>query len=159
MEIEDKMKEPLRSELADDAIQAYLELGDAIRLASLPSWITADLTTSQVKAVILLEHHGPLPVGKLAEWLGIGNPAASIIVQQLVEQGLAERSEDSFDRRRTLVSLTAQGTQLISGQREQREGSLRRWLSQLGDEELTALRDGLRALVGIVRSEQAEARA
>jgi DNA-binding MarR family transcriptional regulator len=149
------MKEPLRMQLADEAVQAYLELGDAIRLASLPGWITADLTTSQVKAVILLEHHGPLPVGKLAELLGIGKPAASIIVQQLVEQEMVERSEDTLDRRRTLVSLTAKGSQLMSGQREQREGRLRRWFSQLDDDELTALRRGLGALAGIARSEQA----
>jgi DNA-binding MarR family transcriptional regulator len=148
------MNEPLRTQLADEATQAYLELGDTIRLASLPSWITADLTTSQVKAVILLEHHGPLPVGKLAEWLGIGKPAASIIVQQLVEQKLAERSEDTLDRRRTLVSLTRQGAQLISGQREQREGSVRHWLNQLADDDLAALRHGLKALMSIVRAGQ-----
>ena len=151
------MKESLRTQLADEAVQAYLELGDAVRLASLPGWITADLTTSQVKAVILLGHHGPLSVGKLAELLGVGNPAASIIVQQLVEQELAERTEDTSDRRRTLVSLTEKGSQLMSGQREQREGKVRRWLSQLNDDELAALRRGLAALVGVARLEQAAA--
>lgn len=148
------MKAPSRTQQTKEAVQVYLELGDAIRLAALPSWITADLTISQVKAVFLLAHHGALAVSELAGLLGIGNPAASILVQQLVEQELVERSEDAQDRRRTLVSLTAQGTQLISSQREQGETRLRHWLSQLEDDQLVDLLHGLRALVEIVRSEQ-----
>ncbi len=152
-----KMKERARTQLANEAVQAYLECGDALRLATLPNWITADLTISQVKAVALLAHHGALAVGELAGLLGIGSPAASILVQQLVEQELVERSEDIQDRRRTLVSLTAQGIRLISGQREQREARLHHWLSQLGDEELIGLQRGLWALVEIMRSAQAQA--
>lgn len=151
------MNGPSRIQLANEAVQAYLELGDAIRLATLPSWVAADLTASQVKAVFLLAHHGALAVSELAGLLGIGNPAASVLVQQLVEQELVERSEDTRDRRRTLVSLTVRGTKLISGPREQRETRFRRWLSQLGDGELTGLALGLTALVEIVRAEQAEA--
>lgn len=150
------MNESWRAQLANEAVQAYLELGDAIRLAALPGWITADLTISQLKAVFLLTHHGALAVSELAALLGVGNPAASILVQQLVEQGLVERSEDAQDRRRTLVRLTAQGTKLISGPREQGEARLRRWLSQLGDDELKGLLHSLRILVEIVRSEQAQ---
>lgn len=146
------MTEAVRTQLTKEVVQAYLELGDAVRLASLPGWITADLTTSQVKAIILLGYYGPLSVGKLAELLGVGNPAASIVVQQLVEQELAERAEDTADRRRTLVSLTEKGSQLMSGQREQREGKVRDWLSQLDDDELAALRRGLVSLVGVARS-------
>lgn len=150
------MKEPLRTQLANEAVQAYLAFGDAMRLAILPNWITADLTISQVKAIVLLAHHGVLTVGALAGLLGIGNPAASVLVQRLVEQELAERSEDIQDRRRTLVSLTEQGNKLISGRREQTEARLRHWLGQLGDDELMELLRGLRALLGIVESEQAE---
>jgi DNA-binding MarR family transcriptional regulator len=148
------MNGPSRIQLANEAAQSYLELADAIRLTTLPGWITADLTISQVKAVFLLAYHGALAVSELAGLLGIGNPAASILVQQLVEQELVERSEDIQDRRRTLVSLTARGTKLISGRREQIEARLLPWLSQLSDDELTDLLRGLRALVEIVRSER-----
>lgn len=37
------MKEPSRKKLANEIVQAYLELGDTLRMAALPSWITADL--------------------------------------------------------------------------------------------------------------------
>ncbi|RPI48269.1 MAG: MarR family transcriptional regulator, partial [Chloroflexi bacterium] len=109
------MKSPPLSQEVAEAVQAYLALGDAIRLASLPGWIVADLTISQLKALGLLEHHGTLAVSELARSLSVGNPAASILVQQLVDQALVERSEDARDRRRTLVRLTTQGADLISG--------------------------------------------
>ena len=118
----------------------------------MPAWITADLTISQLKAVFLLAHHGALAVSELAGLLGIGNPAASILVQLLVEQGLVERSEDFQDRRRTLVSLSLQGTKLISGPREQGETRLRHWLSQMDDNALMSLQRGLGALVEIMRA-------
>lgn len=72
-----------------------------------------------MQALAFLAYYGSLAVGELAELLGIGNPAASVLVQQLVEQGLVVRSEDVHDRRRTLVTLTEPGARLIRGQREQ----------------------------------------
>jgi len=143
--------------LAIEVVQTYLDLADTIRLATLPNWVNADLTTSQVKAIFLLAHHHALAVGELAGLLGIGSPAASILVQQLVEQALVERSEDTEDRRRTLVHLTAQGSRLVSGHREQREARLYHWLSQLADDQLSGLLHGLRGLAEIACSEQAQA--
>lgn len=147
----DKREEGTRDELALEIAQAYLEFADAIRLATLPTWVHADLTTSQVKAIFLLAHHGSLTVGKLATLLRVGSPAASILVQQLVEQKLVERAEDPGDRRRTLVSLTARGNRLVSGQREKREGKLVQLLGQLDDEALQGLLRGLQALNSVMR--------
>ncbi len=143
-----------RSNVTRDTVDTYLSLVDAIRLATLPGWITADLTISQVKAVFLLAHHAALSVGELAAMLDIGNPAASILVQQLVEQALVERTQDHQDRRRTLVSLTAQGTKLISGRHEQREARLYEWLEHMPEDDLLALLRGLKALTAVVRAGQ-----
>lgn len=144
------MEKHSQKKLAKEVAHAYLEFADVIRLATLPTWIHADLTTSQVKAIFLLAHHGSLPVGKLAALLDVGSPATSILVQQLVEKNLVRRAEDPQDRRRTLVSLTPSGDKLISGQREKREAKLVEWLGQLDDEALDGLLRGLRALNEVV---------
>lgn len=146
-----EMKEEAREKIAREVAHAYLDFADAIRLATLPDWVHADLTTSQVKAIFLLAHHGSLPVGRLATLLRIGSPAASILVQQLVEQELVERAEDPRDRRRTLVSLTARGSKLVSGQRDKREAKLVQWLGQLDNDALEGLLRGLRALNSVMR--------
>lgn len=84
----------------------------------------------------------------------IANTAASILVQQLVEQGVVERSENSKDRHRTFVRLTAGGAGLIAGLRENIKTNLLRWLGQLSDEDLTRLRGGLGALMCVMQSEK-----
>lgn len=150
------METVARPQPVEEIIHMYLTVGDALRLASLPNWISADLTASQVKAVVLLGRHDALAVGELAGLLGLGNPATSILVQQLVSGELAERSEDPQDRRRTLVRLTARGRELLSGQQEQRAARLRDWLSQMADGDLAALRQGLQALAATMSTERGE---
>lgn len=154
MERSNEMNEPTRTEMANDIIQAYIELGNTLRLGALPGWIAADLNLSQLKAIVLLEHHGAMTISALARLLEMGNPAASILVQQLVQQGLVERSEDEKDRRRTFVRLTPNGVRLVASRREYSQGKLQRWLSQMSDEEIVNLQRGLGALLRVVQEEQ-----
>lgn len=140
--------------LKNEAVQAYLALGDALRVAILPDWVVADLTISQLKALMLLSYHGSLTVSALARLLNMGNPAASILVQQLVDQAFVERSEDAQDRRRTLVTLTAQGAELISGRHKQTATKLRELLGQLSEEQLMRVLDGLNILADLARAKQ-----
>jgi DNA-binding MarR family transcriptional regulator len=140
-----------RQQLVKDTIQSFVELVMIQKFADMPGWIDTDLTVSQVRAIYFLAAHGQLTVSDLSRLLEIGRPAASILVQQLVEQQWVERTEDSLDRRRSWVSLTARGSGLVSGRREQREKKFRRWLGQLDDEELACLRVGISALLEVVR--------
>lgn len=149
----DKVKNLSPDQLADEVVQAYLELGDTIRLTILPGWMIAQLTISQLKALFLLAHHKALAISELAHLLNLSNPAASTLVQQLVDQSLVERSEDSRDRRRTLVRLTAQGTEMINVRRKQTQIRLRGWLSQMSHDELADLAHGLSALLRVMRAE------
>jgi DNA-binding MarR family transcriptional regulator len=148
------MNDPSSTQRMNDIIQAYLDLGSATRMASLPNWITTEMTLSQLKTIILLEFYGPMTVSELARRLGVGNPAASLLVQQLVEQELVERSEDSKDRRRTYVRPTARGSSLIAARREMIKVSLGRWLNRLGDEDLVSLQRGLDALLRVAQEEE-----
>lgn len=150
----DKNEVATREEMVSRAAQVILDFSETIRLRTLPNWVNANLTISQIKAIALLAHHGALAVGELAGLLDVGSPAASILVQQLVEQELAKRTEDNQDRRRTLVSLTDAGKRVVSGQRQLREAKLQQWLEQMDDEALQNLLDGLGALYEIARIEQ-----
>jgi DNA-binding MarR family transcriptional regulator len=153
-----KIKGLSRTKVANDVVLAYLELAETLRMAAdaLPSWITADMNLSQLKAIVLLEHHRALTVSGLAKLLGMGNPATSILVQQLVQQGLVERSQDDEDRRRAFVRPTARATELIAHRREHIQANLSRWLRQLSDDELASLQCGLGALIRVVQAEQAQ---
>lgn len=148
------MNEPALSPLENEVVQAYLAIGDALRVAALPEWMIADLTISQLKGLMLLAYHGALAVSELAGLLKLGSPAASILVQQLVDHALVERSEDAKDRRRTLVRLTTEGAALIVGRHKQKEVKMHAWLGQMCQADLTSLLQGLNALAEIALADQ-----
>jgi DNA-binding MarR family transcriptional regulator len=53
---------------------------------------------------------GPTTIRDLAESLGTDAPYATIVVDDLEQRGLVERSVDARDRRRRIVTATAAGT-------------------------------------------------
>jgi DNA-binding MarR family transcriptional regulator len=148
------IEEAAREQLVDETIRGFVEIVLTEKFADMPNWMDLDLTVSQVRAIYLLAFHGTLTISKMASLLGMGKPAASILVQQLVQQELVERAEDPVDRRRALVHLTGRGVELVRGRIDRRESKFRSRLRQMSDEELTNLLHGILALGKIIRSEQ-----
>ncbi len=110
----------------------------------------------QFKAMAMVTMYGPQPVGELGRRLGISEPAASLLVDKLEERGLATRTRDDQDRRRTLVAATPAGDELAGRLRQGREDQVQRWLESLADDELEGLLLGFRGLLRTVQDEAAE---
>lgn len=137
------------------SLAAQKALFRALHGASKPDWLHLDLSMGQLKTLMALAaqdeaHDDGVNITALAETLGAGKPKTSILVDQLVQLGYVQRTEDSEDRRRTLVTLTASGSELVT--RLQRGGGERmlRWLEQMDADDLAALTRGLEALTAIV---------
>lgn len=71
------------------------------------------ISMSQLFALTFIHHQGMCGVSDIGEGLGVSNAAASQLTDKLVQQNLAERTEDPADRRSKQISLTAKGVQLI----------------------------------------------
>ena len=142
-----------RSTQIEDILQAQHKINRAIAASSSQSWIDLDLSMAQLKTLFTLYDGGALPIGQIAEALGIGQPTASHLVDRLVQTGFVVRTEDAIDRRRTLAELSPQGVKLLDQLREVRIEPLQRWLAQLDDTALSALRLGLRALADVAKAE------
>ena len=116
-----------------------------------------DLTMAQFRALMVLAKEQPLTIGTLGDRLKVGLPAASRMVDRLVQDGLAERADDPADRRRALVRLAARGQESVSqmhqGREHMRERMGRR-LRQMETADLEHLRMGLSALIWIIESEE-----
>jgi DNA-binding MarR family transcriptional regulator len=112
-----------------------------------------ELTFAQARALIILAARKELTVSQLAKLLGVGNPTASLLVQGLVERGLVTRTEGTSDRRQTVLHLSAQGAEIGSGRRQEREKQWERWLSHLSDDDLYALARGLNAIMEVIQAE------
>ncbi len=130
-------------------LQAQRSVFRALQDSGAADLLNLDLTMVQVKALAVLRRGGAMPVGGLAEQLKVGLPAASLLVDKLVQMELVERREDPHDRRRTLVRLTAEGEQQFSRLREGGPERVRDWLSELDEEDLAALTQGMEALARV----------
>ena len=142
-----------RPELVNTIVQAYMELFTTMQFNAVSHWLMLELTFAQARALFILSARKELTVTQLARLLGVGNPTASILVQQLVERGLVTRTEHATDRRHTVIRLSQKGTEIGAGRRKERAKQWRRWLSHLNDKELNALAQGLSAIVNVVKQE------
>lgn len=142
-----------RLQLVDTVIQAYMDLFMTMQFTAVSHWLMLELTFAQTRALFMLAARKELTVSQLAKLLGVGNPAASILIQHLVERDLVTRTEHTTDRRHTILKLSPKGAEIGAGRRREREKQWQRWLSHLSDDELQALARGLSAIVAVVKKE------
>jgi MarR family transcriptional regulator, organic hydroperoxide resistance regulator len=146
------------SALAPD-VRAALDAQRAIYQAALglssDEWLSLDLSMGQLKALVRLTASQGMTVSEVAEALGTGKPAASMIVDQLTHHGYVSRREDPEDRRRTVVTPTESGFGLVTRLRQSGgEQAMVRWLRQLAPEDLAAYTRGARALADVIARER-----
>lgn len=135
--------------LIEEVVTSYRRYWTALLQRAEPLWSQLDLTILQLKGLILLEARDELTVGGIATALGIGRPSASILVEQLVQLGLATRAEDSSDRRRSLVCLTTEGRDLAAKLHRGDEQHMQRVFERMCTAELLALKKGLEAITDV----------
>ena len=101
-----------------------------------PEWVAQELTFGQMRLLFLLSKHGPTPVSRVAEWLNVGMPAASGVLDRVEKHGLVTRQHRMDDRRVVECALTDAGRQLMEEIAGMRRVVLRRTLRVLTEEEL-----------------------
>jgi DNA-binding MarR family transcriptional regulator len=139
------MTSPSRAGEHDPAVQESLDelsslLGDTVRglkHSSPPprplreAVERGSLGPRHLPALLAVARSEPLSVSELATRLGLELSSTSAIVGQLSRAGLLERAEDDADRRRTIVSLTADYRQVVAAWAEQALSPLRNTLERL----------------------------
>lgn len=138
--------------MIEEVLQINRTLLRAVAVATVPEWCRLELTMAQVKGVMVLGRRGELPVGGLARELAVGLPAASAVVDRLVEHGLVRRQEDPADRRRTLVRLSPQGEELLARLNQGSREIFETWLENLAETQLEQLVSGLRSLAQVAET-------
>jgi DNA-binding MarR family transcriptional regulator len=130
------MSEVSPNQLAIEAvIDAFSRVWDK-GAHDIPDWVAQELTFGQMRLLFLLSKHGPSPVSRVAEWLNVGMPAASGVLDRVEKHGLVTREHRLDDRRVVECALTDAGHQLIEEIAGMRRVVLRQTLRVLTDEEL-----------------------
>ena len=105
-----------------------------------------DVTMPQARCLMLVALYPLMSISTLASHLHIGLPAASGLVERLVEAGYVERNPDPNDRRHQLVTLSHGGRALVERFHELPSEQLAELIANLSVEELQGLRLGVAAI-------------
>ena len=73
----------------------------------------AGLSVSQVRALSLLAHSAGVSLAELADHVGLGAPAASRLVEELVQRRLVARAPAPDDRRRLVIRMLPAGREAL----------------------------------------------
>lgn len=80
--------------------------------------VRARSTSSQIQGYILeLLTVGPFRPTEISQVLGISKPNVTVLINSLIANGLARRSQDEKDRRNTYISITNKGKRLVQRKR------------------------------------------
>jgi DNA-binding MarR family transcriptional regulator len=118
----------------------------------IPAWAEQELTFGQMRLLFLLGRHGPSPMSRIAEWLGVGLPTASGVIERVERHGLVVRQHRVDDRRVVDCQLTDAGRRLIDQIYGMRLETMRQFLGVLKEAELAQMAGLLRTVVERSRS-------
>jgi DNA-binding MarR family transcriptional regulator len=139
----------MNEELVESGLELYRTALRALHELGTPTWRQVELSIAQLKALFAVVDGAPMPIGGVAARLSIGLPAASSLVDRLVDQGLVLRREDQADRRRTLAEPTPAGEALAQNLRHGSRDALRSWMERMEQDDLEALVRGLKAMLAV----------
>ena len=122
---------------------------EIVRKSTIPSESTAsaDVTQSLVQCLQYVYLHGLSPVGKIASGLDVSIPAASQLVDRLVQKSLVSRQHSDKDRRLARVELTDKGRRIVLENRDARLKWLRDILMRMPENNRKALVDSVECFI------------
>ncbi len=93
-----------------------------------------DLTMPQFHMLVTIKQFEPLKLKELSEYLHVSPPAASLMLDRLVELGLVLREQSLEDRREVQIRLTSEASESLKWHEHQIISGIRELLCGLGEE-------------------------
>lgn len=145
-------------DLDDDAASRRIVAGihDMIagfRCAGTGRLVKSGVSMTHMHVMWLLEHHGAMPMSRLADLLDVSFSNATGIVDRMEERGLVERVRVPDDRRVVLVRIAARGGQALEEIEAIKHGRIEAILGHLDEVQLERLAASLDDLRGAVIAE------
>ena len=98
------------------------------------------LSDIQLAALAALERHDSMTPGELAEHEKVQPPSMTRVIAVLEERGLVRRAPHATDRRQVVLTVTAEGRNVVQRVRRRREAWLAQRLQELTPDERQILR-------------------
>ncbi|MDQ5814115.1 MAG: MarR family transcriptional regulator [Actinomycetota bacterium] len=140
----------------EEEIQDILRLQDELihhRAAWDPDpWLELNMSTPQLKALLLISGDEGIRMRELARKLGGSFSNATVLVDRLVDRSLVERLAEPQDRRVVLVRTTRKGRHLIKRLVTSWRALSAPLLETLTSEDLATVHKALRVLQGAAQT-------
>jgi DNA-binding MarR family transcriptional regulator len=117
-----------------------------LRCASMGRLVQGHVSLSHMHVLWLLQHHGAMAMGRLAEFLDVSLSNASGIIDRMEEKGLIVRVRVPDDRRLVLVKPGAAGIRALAESETTKRERLRAVLGHLSAPERTVVLAAFRSL-------------
>lgn len=140
------MSEASEADLRRDILDSFELLMQHVARWRQVDLADVEVTMPQARCLMFLAINPSIPISALAAHFHIGLPAASGLVERLVEAGHVERKPDPNDRRQQLVTLTQPGQALVDRLHELPSEKLGELIAGLSVKELHGLRLGVAAI-------------
>ena len=123
------------------------------RCAGTGRLVKAGVSMTHMHVMWLLQHHGELPMSRMAELLDVSFSNATGIVDRMEERGLVERVRVAGDRRVVLVRIGERGRQALEETEAVKQDRLQAILGHLDKTQLNRVATALDDIRGAVIEE------
>ena len=123
-------------------ISIFSRIG-SLRCAGTGRMVKAGISMTHLHILWVLEHHGDLPMGRLADLLDVSLSNASGLIDRMEERGLIERIRVPDDRRIVLVRASSEGARIRDEIEALKQDRMRSILARLTPTQLTRLRGAI----------------
>lgn len=117
-----------------------------LRCASMGRLVQGHVSMSHMHVLWLLQHHGEMPMSKLAVLLDVSLSNATGIIDRMAEKGLVERVRVPDDRRVVLVRPADAGREAVSMTESSKRDRMRAVIRRLPATERPIVLEALRSL-------------
>ncbi len=139
--------------LLDAVVDQLHEMIGMMRCAGTGRMVRSGISMTHLHILWLLEHHGDLTMGRLAELVDVSLSNASGLIDRMEERGLVERIRVPDDRRVVIVRVSPEGEKIRDEIEAIKQDQMRSILGNLDVDQLTRLLGAVTDLRGAVAQE------
>jgi len=137
----------------DSLVEELHQMIGSLRCAGTGRMVKAGISMTHLHILWVLEHHGDLPMSRLAELLDVSLSNASGLIDRMEERGLIERVRVADDRRVVLVKASPEGARIRDEIEALKQDRMRSILGRLAPDQRTRLLRAIRDLRSAVVDE------
>ena len=144
---------PAGPELIDSVVGELHAMIGSLRCAGTGRMVKAGISMTHLHILWVLEHHGDMPMSRLAELLDVSVSNATGLIDRMEERGLVERVRVPDDRRVVLVRASAEGARQRDEIEALKQDRMRSILARLRPDQLERMVGAIADLRGAIVDE------